>query len=81
AIKAIAEKVANTLADTSMSVYVLDADCRADSELLASLILAKRPEAKIVYQTIGPVVGSHCGPGTIGVVFVANERPIPLAQE
>lgn len=81
AIKAIAEKVANTLADTSMPVYVLDADCRADGEMLASLILAKRPEAKIVHQTIGPVVGSHCGPGTIGVVFVANERPIPLAQE
>ncbi len=80
AIKAIAEKVANTLEQTDMSVYIMDADCRADAELLAKLIVEKRPDAKIVHQMIGPVIGSHCGPGTIGVIFVANERPIPLAK-
>lgn len=80
AIKAIAEKVANTLEQTDMSVYIMDADCRADAELLAKLIAEKRPDAKIVHQMIGPVIGSHCGPGTIGVIFVANERPIPLAK-
>ena len=80
AIKAIAEKVANTLEQTDMSVYIMDADCRADAELLAKLIADKRPDAKIVHQMIGPVIGSHCGPGTIGVIFVANERPIPLAK-
>ncbi len=80
AIKAIAEKVANTLEQTDMSVYIMDADCRADAELLAKLIVEKRPDAKIVHQMIGPVIGSHCGPGTIGVIFVADKRPIPLAK-
>ncbi len=80
AIKAIAEKVAKTLTDTSFPVYVLDADSDKDAELLVSLIKEKRPDANIARQTVGPVIGSHCGPGTIGVVFVANARPIPLAK-
>ena len=80
AIKKIAEKVAETLTDTSMPVYIMDADAPSDGELLASLIAEKRPDAKIVHQLVGPVIGAHCGPGTVGVVFVANERPIPLAK-
>ena len=80
AIKAIAEKVAKNLTDTSFPVYVLDADSDKDAELLVSLIKEKRPDANITRQMVGPVIGSHCGPGTIGVIFVANERPIPLAK-
>lgn len=80
AIKKIAEKVVETLTDTSMPVYIMDADAPSDGELLASLIAEKRPDAKIVRQIVGPVIGAHCGPGTVGVVFVANERPIPLAK-
>ena len=45
------------------------------------MIKEQRPEAKIVRQIIGPVIGAHCGPGTIGVIFVADQRPIPLASE
>ncbi len=81
AIKNIAEKVANTLSDSSFSVYVVDADSAADGDLLAQLIKEKRPDANVTRQMVGPVIGSHCGPGTIGVIFVANERPIPLANK
>ena len=81
AIKAIAEKVVNTLTDTSMPVYIVDADVPADGDFLASLIAEKRPDAKIVRQTIGPVIGAHCGPGTVGAIFVAEKRPIPLAND
>lgn len=81
AIKKIAEKVVETLTDTSMPVYVLDADAPADGEMLANLIAEKRPDAKIVRQMVGPVIGAHCGPGTVGAIFVANERPIPLAKK
>ena len=42
------------------------------------LVLEKRPNAKIVRQIVGPVIGSHCGPGTLGVVFVGAKRPVPL---
>lgn len=32
------------------------------------------PEARIWVQQIGPTVGTHCGPGTAGIVFHAKKR-------
>ncbi|MDE6585256.1 MAG: DegV family protein [Clostridia bacterium] len=78
AIRRLAEKVATELTGTEYSVYVVDADCKEDGDELASAITARRPEAKIVRQTVGPVIGSHCGPGTLGVIFIADKRPIAL---
>ncbi|MCM1290167.1 MAG: DegV family protein [Corallococcus sp.] len=80
AIRAMAEKVINDLEETHLPVYVVDADCKEDGDLLAKLIAEKRPDAKIKRQIIGPVIGSHCGPGTVGVIFVASKRPIALEK-
>lgn len=80
AIKLLAEKVASGLSDTSYPVYVLDADSKEDGDALAAQISAARPDAQIVRQIIGPVIGAHCGPGTLGVVFAADNRPIPLKK-
>ena len=79
AIRAMADKVINDLVETDMPVYVLDADCPEDGEFLAQLIREKRPDANIKRQIIGPVIGSHCGPGAIGVIFLADKRPIALS--
>lgn len=81
AIRTMADKVINELADTDKPVYLVDADCSADADLLEQMIKEKRPEAKIVRQVVGPVIGTHCGPGTMGVIFAAEKRPIPLAQD
>ncbi len=80
ALKLIADNVVNQLTGTDYSVYVVDADSKDDGDWLADQIRAKRPEAKIVRQLVGPVIGAHCGPGTIGVIFIADKRPIPLAK-
>ncbi len=81
AIRELAGKVAKDLTGTEYSVYVLDADCKEEGDELAELIKKRRPEAKIVRQTIGPVIGTHCGPGTLGVIFIADKRPIPLENK
>lgn len=80
ALKLIADNVVKQLTGTDYSVYVVDADSKDDGDWLAEQIRAKRPEAKIVRQLVGPVIGAHCGPGTIGVIFIADKRPIPLAK-
>lgn len=80
ALRQIADRVIAELTGTEFSVYVVDADNPEEGDLLAQFITEKRPEAKIVRQTVGPVIGAHCGPGTIGVIFVADKRPIPLAE-
>lgn len=81
ALRKMADRVIADLTGTEYSVYVVDADCPAEGDLLADMIREKRPDAKIVRQVVGPVIGAHCGPGTIGVIFVADQRPVPLAKE
>lgn len=80
AIRAIAANVIEQLTGTEFTVYVVDADSPKEGDYLASLITEACPEAKIVRQTIGPVIGAHCGPGTVGVIFVADKRPIELEK-
>ena len=80
AIRTLAEKVAEELTDESCSVYVVDADCPEEGDRLRDLILEKRPNAHVVRQIVGPVIGSHCGPGTLGVSFVGDHRPVPLEK-
>ena len=80
AIRTLADKVAAELTDEDCSVYVVDADCPEDGDRLRDLILEKRPNAKVVRQIVGPVIGSHCGPGTLGIIFVGDKRPVPLAK-
>ncbi|MBD5585137.1 MAG: DegV family protein [Clostridia bacterium] len=79
-LRTLADKVVNGLTGTEYSVYVVDADCKEDGDELAQMIKSLRPEAKIVRQIVGPVIGSHCGPGTLGVIFIADERPIKLGE-
>ncbi|MBQ7913940.1 MAG: DegV family protein [Clostridia bacterium] len=81
AIRNIADKVNKTLTGLEYRVYVLDADCPADGDMLADLIKQAHPDANIIRQTVGPVIGAHCGPGTVGAIFIADQRPIPLKAD
>lgn len=79
ALNELADKCIADLVDADKySVYVVDADNATDGDYVRDRILAHRPEAHVVRQIVGPVIGSHCGPGTIGIIFVANSRVIPL---
>lgn len=78
ALRKMADRVISELTGTDFPVYIVDADCPEEGDALKDMILEKRPEAKIIRQIVGPVIGAHCGPGTIGVIFVADKRPIPL---
>lgn len=80
ALRKMADRVAEELTGTEYRVYVVDADCPDEGDTLANMIKEKRPEANIVRQIVGPVIGAHCGPGTIGVIFVADKRPVPLKK-
>jgi DegV family protein with EDD domain len=49
------------------SLYVLHADCRDVDQFVE--MLRPHVDGRIIVGDIGPVVGSHAGPGTIGVAF------------
>ncbi|MBR2974291.1 MAG: DegV family protein [Clostridia bacterium] len=81
ALSFLAERVIDELDGFDHNVYVVDANCPQDGDSLASAIKQAYPNVNIVRQPIGPVIGTHCGPGTVGVIFVAKQRPVALSAE
>ncbi len=54
----------------SYETYIIDADNKIVGDELAEKIKAVAANVKIRRLSVGPVVGAHAGPGTIGIVFV-----------
>lgn len=73
-LKTLAEKAIKGMTEPNYPVYVLHANCEEDGKTLAEAIKKERPEADVRLQIVGPVIGSHCGAGTIGVIFIGEEK-------
>jgi DegV family protein with EDD domain len=55
-------------------IFIGHGDTLEDAEFLAGLIREKYNVRNIFINTIGPVVGSHTGPGIIALFFFGKER-------
>jgi len=56
-------------------VVILHADAKEDADRLEALIRERLPQLKGVEQYfVGPVIGAHCGPGTVASCFLGKER-------
>ena len=55
-------------------VFVIHADCEEEAQGFVDSLKEQFGDLDIEMQPIGPVIGSHCGPGTIGVIFHATDR-------
>jgi len=55
-------------------IYIAHGDCLEDAEYLKSLILSEITPKDIVINILGPIIGTHTGPGMVGVFFLGKER-------
>ena len=55
-------------------MFIMQADCQSEAETFANNIKATFGDLDIEIQPVGPVIGAHCGPGTIGLIFHAKEK-------
>ncbi len=55
-------------------ICILQADCEDEANTFADNIRATFGDVDIIMQPVGPVIGAHCGPGTIGLIFHAKEK-------
>lgn len=62
------------IASEGQTVMVGHGDAPGDAELLAGMVRERVPVADVVLAGIGPVVGSHVGPGMLAVVFMGRDR-------
>lgn len=55
-------------------MVVLHGDSEEDGQYLVDLIKEMCTPKDIWLNYVGPVIGTHCGPGTIGLLFMGKER-------
>ena len=74
-IQALAAKVGETAIEPEkQTMFISHGDCLEDAEYLAKLLREQYHVPEIHINYIGPVIGSHSGPGTLAVFFLAKER-------
>jgi DegV family protein with EDD domain len=75
AIDALASKYAElSYEEKNTPIFISHAECEEDAKKLAD-ILKERHNADVTLITeIGPVIGSHSGPGTLAMFFIGKHR-------
>ena len=58
----------------SQIVGIAHADCLAEAERLAAMLREKKPPKDILIVDYEPVTGSHVGPDTLALFFLADEE-------
>lgn len=58
----------------TQTVYISHGDCLEDATYLADKIREKFGTKDIMIQLVEPVIGAHCGPGTVALFFLGKER-------
>ncbi len=79
AVKAILDGALHDLSQvkdpTGLKVHILQADCRADAEIVRDGLRAAFPQlGEISITGLGVVIGAHCGPGLLTVFYLCNGR-------
>lgn len=77
AMKEVAESINQ---EEKYPLVIMHGDCLQDAERVEAKLKSILPNVEIIKQYIGPVIGSHCGPGTIGIIFVGANRPEPIIE-
>ena len=74
-LKQVADKVIALAGDQKdQMVFICHSDCLDEAKTVGEMLKAAGLAKDVVYGFIGPVVGAHTGPGTIGVFALGTER-------
>lgn len=74
-VKALAEKYQTLAEDPEKGIYFIShGDCLDDAIRLESIINEKCGHKAEYITQIGPVIGSHSGPGTLALFFIGKQR-------
>lgn len=75
AIKALADEYTKSATNKKDgTIFISHGDCIEDANLLAEYIKEENGADTDIITNVGPVIGSHSGPGTLALFFLANER-------
>ena len=77
AMNYIVDKAVENVADQKEAVgIILHADALADAQKLRDMLAARLPDMELRIENVGPVIGTHAGPGTLAFCFLGKKRPM-----
>lgn len=77
AIRTLIDKTQENIIDFDQKVVIFHGDVEEEALEFKKLLLERIPElTNVSVRMIGPVIGAHCGPGTLAICFLGKERPI-----
>ncbi len=77
ALNTLVEHMVENEPDPAESFAVaLHADAPEEAKQLREMAEQRIPGLQVRIDNIGPVIGAHCGPGTLAIVFIGRERKI-----
>lgn len=68
------EKIMGRFKDENDIVYISHGDCIEDAKYVAKLVEDRFGIKKSLISYIGPVIGSHAGPGAVALSFLGSEK-------
>ena len=75
AIAALLDKIeALSIHPEKQTMFICHADCEEDAKAVAQTIQDRFGTPTVHINYIGPVIGSHTGPNTMGIFFVGTQR-------
>lgn len=76
ALRAIAMKFGELGADKDQMIFISHGDCEKDALYVKETLVKEFgcDPMKIVLSLVGPVIGSHSGPGTVALFFCGKDR-------
>lgn len=74
-IRMLAQKLDEQIVNPEEQViFISHGDCLEEAEHLRDMILEKHKVKDVIINFVGPVVGTHSGPGTVTLFFLGEKR-------
>ena len=75
ALEALADEYAElSYEEKDTPIFISHAQCEEDAQHLADTLMKRCGAEVTLVSQIGPVIGSHAGPGTIAIFFIGKHR-------
>lgn len=74
-LNALVDGMAERLGDyVNPIVFISHGDCLEDAKYVYELVKARFKVKECLFNPIGPIIGSHSGPGTVALFFMGEKR-------
>lgn len=74
-LKALVEEMGKAVTNPEeQDIFISHGDCLEDAQLVGAMIQERFGVKSVTYHEVGPVIGSHAGPGVVALFYLGKNR-------